>query len=165
MWSRNIIYISAMTTHMTHIMYNIVFILFTVHWKTHGIVMNGNWIWSDGCEGKFKSSWSVFWLCLLHRKKNIKHHCNFFETGHGKGEHDGAGTCVKWELRRHQMNHYADRFVCANQFVQWFHVNLIHECNQKSNDVCIYELCFQNKFIQLWMNLTCTSSNILHTCT
>ena len=28
-------------------------------------------------------------------KKNIKYRWNFFETGHGKGEHDGAGACAK----------------------------------------------------------------------
>ena len=28
-------------------------------------------------------------------KKNSKHRWNFFETGHGKGEHDGVGVCVK----------------------------------------------------------------------
>jgi hypothetical protein len=28
-------------------------------------------------------------------KKNITHCWNFFETGHGKGEHDGAGACIK----------------------------------------------------------------------
>ena len=27
--------------------------------------------------------------------KNIKHHWNFFEIGHGKGEHDDAWVCVK----------------------------------------------------------------------
>ena len=31
----------------------------------------------------------------LHKKTNIKHRSNFFETGHGKGEHDGVGACVK----------------------------------------------------------------------
>ena len=63
------------------------------------------------------------------------------------------------------MNHYVDRFVCCNQVVQWCGVNISHDCNQQSKDVHRYELCFQNKFIQLGMTLTCTSSNILLTCT
>ena len=50
-------------------------------------------------------------------KKYIKHPRNFFETGHGKGEHDGAGACVKQQLQWHQMNHSIDRFVCADQVV------------------------------------------------
>ena len=28
---------------------------------------------------------------------------NCFETGHGKGEHDGAGACVKISLRREEL--------------------------------------------------------------
>ena len=61
----------------------------------------------------------------------MKHHWNFFETGHGKGEHDGAGECAKRALRRYQMNHSIDRFVCVNQVVQWCHLNLNHDYNQK----------------------------------
>ena len=57
----------------------------------------------------------------------MKHRWIFFETGHGKGEHDGAGGCVKQALRRYQMNHSSDRFVCANQVVQWCHLNLSHD--------------------------------------
>ena len=63
------------------------------------------------------------------------------------------------------MNHSTDCFVCANQVVQWFRVNLSHDCNQQSKDVRRYELCFQNRIIQLGMTLICTSSNILLTCT
>ena len=63
------------------------------------------------------------------------------------------------------MNHSAIRIVCANQVVQWCSLNLSHDCNQQSKDVCRYELCFQNKIIQLGMTLTYTSSNILLTCT
>ena len=32
------------------------------------------------------------------KKTNIKHRWNFFETGHEKGENDGAGACVKRPL-------------------------------------------------------------------
>ena len=81
---------------------------------------------------------------------------DFFETGHGKGEHDGVKACVKRALRRYQMNHYADRFVCSNQVVQWCHLNLSHDYNQQSKDVHRYELCFQNRIIQLRITLICT---------
>ena len=56
-------------------------------------------------------------------------------------------------------------FLCADQVVQWCHVNLIHDCNQQSKDVHMHELCFQNRIIQLGMTLICISSNILLTCT
>ena len=63
------------------------------------------------------------------------------------------------------MNHSVDRFVCANQVVQWCRLNLNHDYNQQSKDVRRYELCFQNKIIQLGMNLICKPSKILLTCT
>ena len=63
------------------------------------------------------------------------------------------------------MKHSTDQFVCANQVVQWCRVNLNHDCNQQSNDMSLYEPCFQNKIIHLGMTLICTSSNILLTCT
>ena len=31
------------------------------------------------------------------------HIWNYFETGHGKGEHDGASACIKTALRREEM--------------------------------------------------------------
>ena len=63
------------------------------------------------------------------------------------------------------MNHSADRFVFDDQVVQWCHLNLSHDYNQQSKDVRRYELCFQNRIIQLGMTLICTFSNILLTCT
>lgn len=63
--------------------------------KGCGIKFNEHWICLDGCAGQFKSSWSFFWLCCLHKKTHIKHCWNLFETGIGKGEHDGAGACIE----------------------------------------------------------------------
>ena len=33
----------------------------------------------------------------------MPHIWNYFETRHGKGEHDGAGACIKTALRRKEM--------------------------------------------------------------
>ena len=41
-------------------------------------------------QGNFKLARSFYWLCHLHCKIKIKHTWSFFESGHGKGEHDGA---------------------------------------------------------------------------
>ena len=43
------------------------------------------------------------WLCSLHKNYKITHMWNYFETGHGKGEHDGAGACVKTTLQREEL--------------------------------------------------------------
>ena len=67
--------------------------------KNRGITFNEHWIWSDGCAGQFKSARSLFWLCYLHKKTYIQHCWNFFETCHGKEEHDGIGACIKQSLQ------------------------------------------------------------------
>ena len=40
----------------------------------------------------------------------MPHVWNYFETGHGKGEHDGAGACIKTALRREEMKFIGGRF-------------------------------------------------------
>ena len=40
---------------------------------------------------------------MLHRKIKVPHIWNYFETGHGKGEHDGVGAYIKTTLRRKEM--------------------------------------------------------------
>ena len=62
-----------------------------------------HFIWSDGCDGHFKKSCVFQWLFLLHIKYKVPHVWNYFETGHGKGEHDGAGACIKTSLQREEM--------------------------------------------------------------
>ena len=105
--------------------------------KNRGITFNEHWIWSDGCVGQFKSARSFLWLCCLHKETCIKHCWNFFETGHGKGEHDGVGACIKRVLRRYQMNHSAHRLVNGEEVVQWCIAALSHE-KKPSREVRTY---------------------------
>ena len=65
--------------------------------------MDQHWIWSDGCAGQFKNARIFQWLCSLHKKYKVPCMWNYFETGHGKGEHDGAGACVKIALRKEKL--------------------------------------------------------------
>ena len=52
-------------------------------------------------NSKFPMSSNVLqWLCILHKMHKMPHIWNYFETRHGKGEHDGAGACIKTALRR-----------------------------------------------------------------
>ena len=64
-------------------------------YKKNGVSFTEHWIWSDGCAGQFKSARSFYWLSHIHKETEIRHTWSFFETGHGKGEHDGASACVK----------------------------------------------------------------------
>jgi hypothetical protein len=131
-------YISDDRTHDTHYVQHC-FDKFYDSLKEREIIFDRHWIWSDGCAGQFKSARSFYWLCRLHKRLNITHCWNFFETGDGKGEHDGAGACIKRALRRYQLNPHAGRFESAIQVVQWCNMALSHECNP-SRDVrrCVY---------------------------
>ena len=40
---------------------------------------------------------------LLHIKYKLPHKWNYFETGHGKGEHNGTSACIKISLWREEM--------------------------------------------------------------
>ena len=43
------------------------------------------------------------WLCILDKRHKVPHIWNYFETGHGKGEHDAVGACIKTTLHRKEM--------------------------------------------------------------
>ena len=101
--------------------------------KDRGANFKEHWVWSDGCAGQFKSARSFFWLCRLHRNIKIRHTWSFFESGHGKGEHDGAGACIKRALRRYQMRFDADMMRDAKSVVDWCTHNLCQDPNDRSD--------------------------------
>ena len=61
-----------------------------------------------------------YWLSRVHKELNVQHIWSFFEAGHGKGEHDGAGACVKRILAREQLK-FEDsiKFKNAHEIVDW----------------------------------------------
>ena len=69
--------------------------------KNKGIKMEKHFVWFDGCTTQFKSARPFYPQCGYHRYLNIPHIQIFFESGHGKGEHDGAGACIKRALRKY----------------------------------------------------------------
>ena len=129
-------YINNDRTHETHFVQHCFDKIYD-SLKGRGIKFNEHLIWSDGCIDQFKSSRSFFWFCYLYKKTHIKHCWNFFETGHGKGEHDGAAACIKWALWRYQMDHYANWIASVGQVFQWCDVALSHQ-NDPSREVWRY---------------------------
>ena len=115
-----------------------------IHSKKNGVSFTEHWIWSDGCMGQFESARSFYWLIRLHKETGIRHTWSFFETGHGKGEHDGTGACVKRALRRYQMSHSASRLKCSAEVVDWCTQNLGTKVTNKQgrlvgrNNIYIY---------------------------
>ena len=65
--------------------------------------MEQHWIWSDGYAGKLNNAHVFQWLRILHMRHKLPHIWNYFETEHGKGEHDGVGACIKIALCRKEM--------------------------------------------------------------
>ena len=75
--------------------------------------------WSDGCAGQFKNSRVFQWLCLFHIKYKVPHIWNYFETRHGKWEHDCTGACIKNSLRKEEMNFAGAHIRDAASIVKW----------------------------------------------
>ena len=84
--------------HMQHC-----FKLFYDHVIAMDIPFYHHLIWSDGCARQFKNAHVFQWLCFLHIKYKVPHIWNYLETDHGKGEHDGAGACIKTSLQREEI--------------------------------------------------------------
>ena len=74
-----------------------------------------------------------YWLCRVHKENNIQHIWSFFEAGHGKGEHDGAGACVKRALAREQLK-FEDvvKFKDACVIVDWCNTKLSTRTSESS---------------------------------
>ena len=117
---------------MIHFLCNILSTYFLIP-LYRGANFKEHWVWSDGCAGQFKSARSFFWLCRLHRNIKIRHTWRVFESGHGKGEHDGDGACIKRALRRYQMQFNADTMRDAKSVVDWCTHNLCQDPNDRSN--------------------------------
>ena len=49
---------------------------------------------------------------------------NFFGSGHGKGEHDGAGAVIKWALTHEKLNTDSVHMNCAAHVVEFLRRNM-----------------------------------------
>ena len=81
--------------------------------------MDRHIIWSDNCTGQFKNAHIFYWLCRMHVEREVPHIWNFFKSGHGKGEHDGAGACVKRALVNEQLKISRVELLDARSIVDW----------------------------------------------
>ncbi len=50
----------------------------------------------------------------------MPHIWSFFEFGHGKGEHDGVGACVKRAIVKKQLNISRVDLLDARSIVDWY---------------------------------------------
>ena len=76
-------------------------------------------ILSDNCIGQFKNTRMFYWLCRMHVERGDPHIWSFFESDHGKGEHDGAVACVKRALVKEQLKILGEKILDAHSIVDW----------------------------------------------
>ena len=63
---------------------------------------------------------SFQWMSMLHKTYNVTHIWNYFETRHGKGEHNRVGACINTTLRREEMRFTKNPHIKdAESIVQW----------------------------------------------
>ena len=55
----------------------------------------------------------------MHIERGVPHIWSFFESGHGKGEHDGAGACVKRDLVKEQLKILGVELLDTCSIVDW----------------------------------------------
>ena len=81
---------------------------------------NQHIIWSNNCTAQFKNARLLYWLSRMHVTSGVQHFLNFTEVGHGKGEHDGAGACVKRALIREELKYKGGtKLENSKTIVQW----------------------------------------------
>lgn len=85
----------------------------------HAISMDRHIIWSDNYTGQFINAHMFYWLCRMQVERGVPHIWIFFESGHGKGEHDGAGACVKRALVKEQLKVSVAELLNARSIVDW----------------------------------------------
>lgn len=103
---------------------------FLMHWdfmKAQGFVPRNHTVWSDGCSGQFKSARAWYFISrypsLTVTDGVLPEGCqmlwNYFASGHGKGEVDGAGALCKREVRKEQLKPNGRCIQNAEQMVRF----------------------------------------------
>jgi hypothetical protein len=68
-----------------------------------GITYCQHIISSENCASQFKNALMFYWLRRMQKLCRIQYMWNFIEAGHGKGEHNGAGTYIKRALAHEEL--------------------------------------------------------------
>ena len=95
-------YISDDRKHDTHFVQHC-FLLHHQWLKDQGLVFNKHWVWSDGAASQFKAARPFYFVARYFKLTAVQMSWNFSASGHGKGEHDGAGAVVKRALTNEQL--------------------------------------------------------------
>ena len=87
------------------------------HMKRNDFEPKQHWVWSDGCTSQFKSKKPFYFIsCYPNMTNGCSMLWSFFESGHGKGPHDGASVVVKCFIRREQLKPYGVKLQSAGDY-------------------------------------------------
>jgi hypothetical protein len=102
------------------------FMLNWEHVRSQGFSPSNHIVWSDGCSGQFKSSRAWYFISRypnITSAGSLNSGCqmcwNYFGSGHGKEEVDGAGALLKREIRNEQMKVDGRKLQNAAEIVQF----------------------------------------------
>ena len=81
-------------------------------------------VWSDRDASQCKAKWPFYFVGRYPFQTKLEMKWNFFKSGHGKGEHDGAGVVIKRTLTHEQWRLYGLHMNCAAHVVESLRKNM-----------------------------------------
>ena len=132
MWSRNTIFMSGMIMSTTRFLFNIALGWFMIHSKIMGCHLQNIGFGQMGVQGSSNQNAHFIGWVVFTKRQVFNTPRAFLKNRHRKGEHDGAGACMKWALWRYQMSHSASRLKCLAEVVDWCTQNLGHQGHEQA---------------------------------
>ena len=100
---------------------------FKLHWQwllAQRLEVTQHWVWSDGAASQFKARRPFYFVGRYPAITGLEMRWNFFGSGHGKGEHDGAGAVIKRALTHEQLKTDGVQMNCASDVVEFLRTNM-----------------------------------------
>ena len=110
------------------------FILHDTWLKQKGHHFQHHWVWSDGAASQFKARRPFYFVARYYQLTGLQMTHNFSASGHGKGEHDGAGAVIKRTLTHEELKPAGFPMKCAADVVDFLNATFqqrekAHRCS------------------------------------
>ena len=90
--------------------------------KQQGHRLHYHWVWSDGAASQFKARRPHYFVGRYYQLTGLHMMHNFSASGHGKGEHDGAGAVIKRTLTHEELKPDGWPMKCAADVVNFLNM-------------------------------------------
>ena len=87
--------------------------------KQQGHRLRYHWVWSDGAASQFKARRPFYFVARYKQSTSLHMMWSFSASGHGKGEHDGAGAVIKRTLTHEELKPNGAPLKCAADVVNF----------------------------------------------